>query len=101
MPGHQRVFLSEEGASFRELKDSGIEFPEVTFTPTTPEGTVDTAKATRGRYEPACLYCADVGNDGDADALAGVHSNRERFDGEGWEATRTGARLRRGAPGRD
>ena len=80
----QRFFMSERGASFREMKESGIEFPEVTFTPMTPEGKPDAAKAAKGKFVPAYLYFADVDNDGDADALCGVHSNWEWFDGKGW-----------------
>ena len=77
---HERFYLSDKGKKFAEHKGHGIAFPEVTITPMTPEGKADTAKAKKARYVPSFMYFADLDNDGDQDAIWGVHSNWERFD---------------------
>jgi hypothetical protein len=76
----ERLFLNRRG-KFEELRDSGIEFPEVTIVPL-KEGAADTANAKRQKFVPAYLYFADVNNDGATDAIWGVHSNWEAFDEE-------------------
>ncbi|MCC6739303.1 MAG: CRTAC1 family protein [Planctomycetia bacterium] len=76
----ERIFLNRKGR-FEELKDSGIEFPEVTITPL-KDGKADTANAKKQKFVPAYLYFADVNNDGATDALWGVHSNWETLDQE-------------------
>ena len=45
------------------------------------DGKPDRAKAAKGPYVPAYLYFADVDDDGDPDALYGVHSWWEALDG--------------------
>ena len=86
--GRERFFLSEKGKAWKEWKEHGIEFPEVTLVPMTAEGTADTAKGKKARLVPHYLYFADVDNDGDVDAPAGVHSNWEVFDGRGWKVVK-------------
>ncbi|MEK7465841.1 MAG: CRTAC1 family protein [Planctomycetota bacterium] len=74
----ERLFLNRKGR-FEELKDSGIEFPEVNVVPL-KDGAADKANAKKQKFVPAYLYFADVNNDGATDAIWGVHSNWESFE---------------------
>ncbi|MEN8151996.1 MAG: VCBS repeat-containing protein, partial [Planctomycetota bacterium] len=75
----RRLYLSEKGKSFAAHEEHGIEFPEVVLVPL-KNGKADTDKAKKTTFTPQYLYFADVDNDGDQDALYGVHSNWEYFD---------------------
>ena len=81
----QRLYRSEKGMRFEAREASGIEFPVIVRTPLAKDGTPDTAKAKEGPYVPQYLYFADVDNDGNQDAVAGVHTWWEHFDGRGWK----------------
>ncbi|NUN50415.1 MAG: CRTAC1 family protein [Candidatus Brocadiae bacterium] len=78
----QRFYLNRHG-TFEERKDTGIEFPEVLIVPL-KDGAADTANGKTQPFVPAYLYFADLNNDGATDAVWGVHSNWETFDGRGW-----------------
>jgi hypothetical protein len=80
----ERLYRNENGTAFSPHTGHGIEFPEVRTVPMTSQGTPDESKATTGRFVPAYLYFADVDNDGDQDALWGVHSTWERLEGATW-----------------
>ncbi|MHC4859631.1 MAG: FG-GAP repeat domain-containing protein, partial [Planctomycetota bacterium] len=80
----QRLYLSEKGERFVLHEESGIEFPEVFKVPMTKGGRPDLEKAKKGPYVPQYLYFADLDNDGDRDAVWGVHSSWEHFDGRTW-----------------
>jgi len=79
----RRFYLSKKGKSFLAHEDHGIEFPEVTLVPLS-DGKPNREKARETTYTPQYLYFADVDNDGDADALYGVHSSWEYFDQGKW-----------------
>ncbi len=81
----QRLYRSEKGAKFAPLADHGIPFPEIERVPVGEDGRPDRAKAAKGPFVPQYLYFADLDNDGDQDALWGVHSWWEALDEErGW-----------------
>ncbi len=93
----QRLYRSRKGARFEALETHGIEFPTVRYVPLTGEGTPDEAKAKERPLVPHYLYFADVDNDGDQDALWGVHSHWEHPAGGAWktvEAADHGLRSR-------
>ncbi|MCU0722511.1 MAG: VCBS repeat-containing protein, partial [Planctomycetes bacterium] len=81
----ERFWHSEGGKGFREWPEAALPFPEVRVVPMTKDGKPDEAKAKTQRHVPAYLYFGDVDNDGDMDAVAGVHSNWEFFDGGAWK----------------
>jgi len=70
----RRLYLSDEGKSFAAHEKHGIDFPEVTLVPL-KDGKPVKEKAKETTFTPQYLYFADVDNDGDQDALYGVHSN--------------------------
>jgi hypothetical protein len=76
----QRFYLSKKGESFTLHETHGIEYPEVTLIPIGKTGKPDLTKAKKRPFVPQYLYFADVDNDGDVDALYGVHSSWEWFD---------------------
>jgi hypothetical protein len=77
----QRLYLSAEGEAFALHEDHGIAFPEVRKVPVGKDGKPDLEKAKTGPFVPQYLYFADLDNDGDQDAVYGVHSSWEHFDG--------------------
>ena len=79
----KHLYLSRKGARFEAHEDHGIAFPVVKAVPLAADGTADEAKAKEGPFDPQYLYFADVDNDGDQDALWGVHSHWETPHGEG------------------
>ncbi len=76
----ERFFLSAGGKSFKATEKTGIGYPEVRIVPMTPDGKPDDAKAQTRRFVPHYVYFADLDNDGDVDAVSGVHSDWEFFD---------------------
>ncbi len=76
----ERFYLSRRGRKFELLPDPGIEFPEVKIVPLGKDGKPNRAKARKMTYLPQYLYFADLDNDGDQDAVFGVHSTWEWFD---------------------
>ncbi len=77
----QRLYLSKQGKVFTLHEAHGIEFPEINQVPLTKDGAPDLEKAKKRPYVPQYLYFADLDNDGDQDAVYGVHSSWEHFDG--------------------
>ncbi len=76
------VYLSVKGGrKFRLAEDTGLEFPEVETIPVADDGKLQRGKAKTGPFDPQYLYFADVDNDGDQDALWGVKTTWEYFDG--------------------
>jgi hypothetical protein len=83
----RRFLLSGKGAKFTPHETHGLPYPEIERVPLDANGNPDRAKAVKGPFVPQYLYFADVDNDGDADALPGVHSWWERLDpAKGWVA---------------
>jgi hypothetical protein len=77
------VYLSKRrGGKFKLVEDHGIEQPEVETIPVADDGKLQRKKAKMGPFVPHYLYFADVDNDGDQDALWGVKSSWEWFDGK-------------------
>ncbi len=77
------VYLSKKnGKKFKLLEGHGIAFPEVETIPVADDGRLRRKKAKSGPFAPQYLYFADIDNDGDQDALWGVKSAWEYFDGE-------------------
>jgi len=74
-----RFYLSKKGKSFAAHEEHGIDFPEVTLV-LLKDGKPNLKEAKKTTFTPHYLYFADVDNDGDTDALYGVHSNWEHFD---------------------
>ena len=68
------------GRRFALADDNGIAFPMIRKVPLDGKGVPDAAKATTLEYVPQYLYFADLDNDGDTDAIFGVHSDWQRFD---------------------
>ncbi len=82
----QRLYLAKDGgARFVAHETHGIAFPEIRKVPVGKDGTPDEAKAKDITYAPHYLYFADVDGDGDTDALWGVKSWWDRYDGSGWK----------------
>ena len=80
----QRFYLSKKkGKSFVVHEDHGIEFPEVEVVPMAQDGSPDREKAKTQAFAPQYLYFADLDNDGDQDAIWGVHSSWETPDSGG------------------
>ncbi len=77
----ERFYFSDRGRQFRAHGAHAMEFPEVKVVPLLDDGRPDEAKAATRAYTPHVLHFADVDNDGDLDALWGVHSHWEHFDG--------------------
>ncbi|MCU0724755.1 MAG: CRTAC1 family protein [Planctomycetes bacterium] len=81
----RQFLLSEKGARFVPHGKHGLPYPEIERIPLDGSGNPDRAKGAKGPFVPHYLYFADVDNDGDADALLGVHSWWERLDpARGW-----------------
>ncbi|MDA1195467.1 MAG: CRTAC1 family protein [Planctomycetota bacterium] len=80
----ERFYRAAPDGSFVPHLDHGIEFPMIRHVPVGGNGQPDEAKARDMAYVPHYLYFADVDNDGDADAVAGMHSWWEHFDGRAW-----------------
>lgn len=80
----QRLYIGRKGTHFEAHEKAGVEFPVVKVVPLTRDGKPDEAKATEKAFVPQYLYFADVDNDGDQDALWGVHSHWEHADRSGW-----------------
>ena len=77
------IYLSKKnGKRFELVEDHGIEFPEVETIPVADDGKLQRDKAKTAPFVPHYLYFADVDNDGDQDALWGVKSTWDWFDGE-------------------
>ena len=70
------------GAWFQGLEGVGLDRPEVEMVTLTPDGDPDCLSARVEGLRPRYLYFADVDEDGDTDALWGVRSTWEHFDGE-------------------
>lgn len=70
------------GRRFIAHDDTGIDFPKVNKVPLDANGAPDRAKAREIEFVPQYLYFADVDNDGDTDAIAGVHSDWQRLDAQ-------------------
>ncbi|MCP3861458.1 MAG: VCBS repeat-containing protein, partial [Phycisphaeraceae bacterium] len=80
----QRLYRSDRGRTFAAHEEHGIAFPVAKRIPITRDGKPDLAKAKEGPYVPQYLYFADLDNDGDQDAVWGVHTHWEHFDGRNW-----------------
>lgn len=81
----QHFFLSrDKGARFEAHSEHGIPYPQTRVVPLGRDGKPDEAKAKERPFRPQYLYFADVDNDGDADAIYGVHSSWDFYDGRGW-----------------
>ncbi|MHC5010657.1 MAG: CRTAC1 family protein [Planctomycetota bacterium] len=76
----QRLYLSEAGRRFTPHEHHGIEFPVVRVVPMAGDGSPQEDKAQEKPFVPHYLYFADLDNDGDQDAVWGVHANWEFFD---------------------
>lgn len=79
-----RFYLSDGGRAFKVYDAHGLAFPKARVVPLTDQGQPDEAKGAEQEILPHVLYFADVDNDGDADAVWGVHSSWEHFDGKAW-----------------
>ncbi len=81
----QTILLSRENATTFAVHEShGIEFPETTVIPLDGDGKAQPDKAKTRPFVPHYLYFADLDNDGDQDALWGVKTHWEHFDGTAW-----------------
>ncbi len=81
----QRFYLSKKGEKFTPHEKHGIEFPVVNHVPLGKDGKGNMAKAKERPHVPQYLYFADVNNDGNQDALWGVHSSWDVFTGRAWK----------------
>ncbi len=81
----QRFFLSQDGKHFATHEKHGIAYPVIRRVPVNRQGRPDEEKAKEGPYVPQYIYFADVDNDGDQDAIAGVRSWWFYFDGRRWQ----------------
>ena len=83
----QRFYRAQDGGRrFEAHEKHGIAFPAIRRVPLGKDGGPDEAKAKDVDYVPHYLYFADVDGDGDTDALWGVKSWWERFDGARWHS---------------
>ena len=80
----RRFYLAGADGKFVEHTEHGIPFPELEILPVGQDGKPNRAKAIKRPYVPHYLYFADVDNDGDTDAVLGVKSHWQYFDGAGW-----------------
>lgn len=77
----ERFFRNLGGLRFEVMKATGLEPTDIHFVPLDKEGKPDTAKAADRPYVPHYLYFADLDNDGDTDAVAGMKPHWEVWDG--------------------
>ncbi len=84
----RRTFLvsRKRGTRFKEVEGVGIPFPVVKQVPLGRDGKPDQAKASTKELVPHYLYFADIDNDGDQDALAGIKATWVRFGAAGFES---------------
>ncbi len=80
----RHVYLSRRGARFARHEATGIPNPAIRRIPLDAAGTPDEAKAKDVEYVPHHLYFADLDNDGDQDAIAGVHAWWQHVLGTTW-----------------
>jgi hypothetical protein len=81
----RHLFLARDGGRrFERHEQHGIAFPVVRRVPLAEDGRPDEAKAKTGPYVPQYLYFADLDDDGNQDAVWGVKSWWEHFDGTAW-----------------
>ncbi len=80
----ERFYLSVKGKSFKAV-ETGVAYPEMKIVPMTEDGRPDETKAQTRRYVPAYVCFGDLDNDGDQDAVTGVHSSFDFFDGREWK----------------
>ncbi|MFC1587837.1 CRTAC1 family protein [Planctomycetota bacterium] len=79
----QHLYLNREGKTFNRV-ECGIKFPVVKLVPMSKDGKPEPDKAKEKQFVPQYVYFADLDNDGDFDAICGVKSNWEHFDGRSW-----------------
>jgi len=84
----KKTFLvsRKRGTKFKAVEGVGIPFPVVQQIPLGRDGKPDSEKAKTQQLVPHYLYFADVDNDGDQDALAGIKATWVRFGAGGFES---------------
>ena len=81
----QHMFLSKKGRRWVRHEKHGIPFPEIHYVPLDAKGQPDNKKAKDKPYVPDTLYFADLDNDGDVDAVAGVRAWWQVRRGASWQ----------------
>ena len=77
----RRMYVSDGGTAFRPFEDSGLPFPTIKNVKLAGNGKLTKGKTPTREYVPLYLYFADVDNDGDQDAIYGVQSAWEFWNG--------------------
>jgi hypothetical protein len=85
----RRVYRNAGGERFEPVEDAGFDFPVVPHVRIGNDGKFDPEKTQAKELVPQYLYFADLDNDGDTDAVWGVHASWEWYDGESesWKVT--------------
>ena len=78
------MYLNQKGAGFK-LHPTGIDYPLTKIVPLKKDGKPDPKNARQTEFVPQYVYFADLDNDGDMDAVWGVHSSWEVLEGRQWK----------------